>query len=115
MDVSGLSFLNLLLLEKVQLSWLPGWLPEDKLAIALQANPAVEWYLRHKCPPLSAWLDRVTTVPQAVTDPVLIRQAEVDVLASMTDLMVYAVDPAIKVCSSFAREIPTRIMLSMIF
>ncbi len=33
--------------------------------------------------------------PPAVTDPVLIRQAEVDVLASMTDLMVYAVDPAI--------------------
>ena len=42
MDVSPLSFNTLLLLEQVQLSWLPGWLPEDKLAIALQANPAVE-------------------------------------------------------------------------
>jgi SAM-dependent methyltransferase len=95
MDVSGLSFLNLLLLEQVQLSWLPGWLPEDKLAVALQANPAVEWYLRHKCPPLNDWLDRVMAVPRAITDPAAIRQAEIDVLASMTDLMVYAVDPAV--------------------
>jgi len=42
-DVSDLSFLTLLLLEQVQLSWFPGWLPEDRLAIALKANPAVEW------------------------------------------------------------------------
>jgi len=95
MDVSGLSFLNLLLLERVQLSWFPGWLPEEPLAIALQANPAVEWYLRHKCPPLNDWLDRVLAAYQPATDPVMIRQAEVDVLASITDLIVYAVDPAV--------------------
>jgi SAM-dependent methyltransferase len=95
MDVSQLSFLNLLLLEQIQLSWLPGWLPEDKLAIALKANPAVEWYLRHKCPQLNDWLDRVMSTPQTAPDPVSIRQAEIDVLASMTDLLVYAVDPAV--------------------
>ena len=95
MDVSNLSFLALLLLERVQLSWLPGWLPEEKLAIALNANPCVEWYLRHKCPELKDWLDRVMSTPQTVADPVSIRQAEIDVLASMTDLLVYAVDPAV--------------------
>jgi SAM-dependent methyltransferase len=95
MDVSHLSFLTFLLLEKVQLSWLPGWLPEDKLAIALKANPAVEWYLRHKCPALNEWLDRVMSAPQTAPDPIPIRQAEIDVLACMTDLVVYAVDPAI--------------------
>ncbi len=30
MDVSQLSFNTLLLLEQVQLSWLPGWLPEKE-------------------------------------------------------------------------------------
>ncbi len=58
-DVNNLSFNTLLLLERVQLSWMPGWLKEDELAIALQANPAVEWYLRHKCPEIDGWVDAV--------------------------------------------------------
>jgi SAM-dependent methyltransferase len=94
-DVSHLSFLTILLLEQVQLSWFPGWLPEDRLAIALKANPAVDWYLRHKCPQLNDWLDQIMATAQTATDPIVIRQAEIDVLASMTDLVVYAVDPAI--------------------
>ncbi len=49
-DVTKLSFNTLLLLERVQLSCFPGWVPEEELAIALQANPTVEWYLRHKFP-----------------------------------------------------------------
>jgi SAM-dependent methyltransferase len=95
MDVSHLSFLTVLLLEQVQLSWFPGWLAEDRLAIALKANPVVEWYLRHKCPQLKDWLDRVMATAQTVADPIAIRQAETDVLASMADLVVYAVDPTV--------------------
>jgi SAM-dependent methyltransferase len=83
------------LLERVQVSWLPGWLPEDQLAIALKANPAVEWYFRHKCPQLNDWLDRVMSTSLGSMEPGSIRKAEMDVLASMTDLLVYAVDPAI--------------------
>jgi len=95
MDVSHLPFLTLLLLERVQLSWFPGWLSEDKLAIALKANPAVEWYLRHKCPELKEWLDRILAASQTAPDPVAVRHAEIDVLASITDLLIYATDPAI--------------------
>ncbi len=95
MDVSHLSFFTVLLLEQVQLSWFPGWLPEDRLAIALRANPAVEWYLRHKCPPLKDWLDQVMAIAPTVTDPIAIRQAEIDVLAPITDLVIYVVDPAV--------------------
>jgi SAM-dependent methyltransferase len=96
MDVSHLSFNTLLLLEQVQLSWLPGWLPENELRIALRANPVVEWYFRHKCPQTNEWLDRVMAiVPDAVHSPAEIRQAEVEILASMTDLVIYAVDPSI--------------------
>ena len=95
MDVSHLSFFTVLLLEQVQLSWFPGWLPEERLAIALKANPIVEWYLRQKCPQLNDWLDQPMATAQTVTDRVAICQAEIDVLASMADLVVYAVDPAI--------------------
>lgn len=96
MDVSRLSFNTLLLLEQVQLSWLPGWLPENELRIALRANPVVEWYFRHKCPSTNEWLDRVMAVEQDVfPNPVEIRQAEIEILASMTDLVIYAVDPSV--------------------
>ena len=56
-DVTNVSFNTLLLLEREQLSWLPGWLPEPELATALKAHPAVEWYLRHKNPDLNSWVD----------------------------------------------------------
>jgi 2-polyprenyl-3-methyl-5-hydroxy-6-metoxy-1,4-benzoquinol methylase len=97
MDVSPLSFNNLLLLEQVQLSWLPEWsLPKDKFKVALQANPPVEWYFRHKCPSLNGWLDELMSnrpdLNQCTSEE--IRQAEIEILTSMTDLMVYAIDPA---------------------
>jgi len=97
MDVSRVSFNAVLLLEQVQLSWMPGWLPEQELGLALKANPAVEWFMRHKCPQLNEWLDRVMSAVHGddLDDPVKIRQAEVSVLGSMTDLVVYAVDPGV--------------------
>jgi len=98
MDVTSLSFNTLLLLERVQLGWFPGWAPETDLAIALRANPVVEWYLRHKCPQLNQWLDRIMMagLPDSpLTNVAEIRQAEVAVLEAITDLLVYAVDPAV--------------------
>ncbi len=58
-DATSLSFNTLLLLERVQLGWFPGWVPEEELAVALRANPVVEWYMRHKCPEIAGWLDGV--------------------------------------------------------
>ena len=95
MDTSHLSFNTLLLLEQVQLSWLPGWLPENELRIALKANPVVEWFFRHKCPQVNEWLDQVMAIDPDPCSPAEIRQAEINVLSSMTDLIIYAVDPSI--------------------
>lgn len=96
-DVSTLSFNSLLLLERVQLSWFPGWLSEAELAVALKANPVVEWYLRHKCPELNAWLDGVMAGQGAVSESSTgeIRQAEEAVMGSINDLLTYVVDPAV--------------------
>jgi SAM-dependent methyltransferase len=103
MDVTNLSFNALLLLERIQLSWFPGWVPEKELSIALKANPAVEWYLRHKCPELNDWLDK-KVLPQADNinnSKHTIRQAEKTVLQSLNDLLVYVIDPTIYDTRSF--------------
>jgi SAM-dependent methyltransferase len=111
MDVSPLSFNTLLLLEQVQLSWLPGWLPEKALRIALQANPVVEWYFRHKCPQTNDWLDQVMSLNDNTSySPDEVRQAEVEVLASMTDLIIYAVDPSIYDAQPFLKWDPNELL-----
>jgi len=94
-DVSDLSFNVLLLLEREQLTWLPGWLPEPELATALKANPAVEWYLRHKNPVLNPWIDQVLPQADSSATPERIRAAEETILRTINDLVVYAVDPQI--------------------
>ncbi|MGD2158635.1 MAG: methyltransferase domain-containing protein [Anaerolineales bacterium] len=95
MDVSNLSFNTLLLLERVQLSWFPGWVPEEELGTALSANPTVEWYLRHKCPDIEPWLDQVMTKGNPSASPEDTRRAEETVLQAINDLVVYVVDPAV--------------------
>lgn len=100
-DVTDLSFNTLLLLERVQLSWFPGWLPEGELAVALHANPTVEWYMRHKCPELEEWLDGVMARPPEAASETRVREAERAILRSINDLVVYAVNPGAYDAQSF--------------
>ena len=93
-DVTDLSFKTVLLLERDQLGWLPGWLPEPELGIALRANPAVAWFLRHKNPAIRDWVETVLSAAPEDSSPGEVRQAERCVLESMNDLVCYAVDPA---------------------
>jgi SAM-dependent methyltransferase len=97
MDVSQVSINSLLLLEAVQISWFPNWLPKKELAIVLHANPVIEWYFRNKCLQVNAWVDSVMENGKNsfTTDPGIIRQAEIALLKSVEDLVVYAVDPAV--------------------
>jgi len=69
--------------------------PEDKLAVALRANPAVEWYLRHKCPDINRWLDHVLAKECRPVNQDEIRPAELSVLNAINDLLVYVIDPTI--------------------
>ena len=94
-DISKLSFNTLLLLEREQLAWLPGWLPETELATALHANPVVEWFLRHKNPELSPWVDSVMEKGDPAATATEVRAAEETLLRSMNDLVCYIVDPEI--------------------
>jgi len=99
MDVSNVSFNALLLLERVQLTWLPGWIAEgagrEELALALAANPAVSWFIRRKCPEVAAWVDELLSSVPGIADAQRVRAAEVAVLQAIEDLLVYALDPSI--------------------
>lgn len=93
MDMSKVSINSLLLLERIQLSWMPGWLDEDCLAVVLDSNPAVAWYMRNKCPEIAPWLDKVQA--ENPSDKFSAREAELHILKQLDDLMVYALDPAV--------------------
>ncbi|MEE4193954.1 MAG: class I SAM-dependent methyltransferase [Anaerolineae bacterium] len=95
LDVTPLSFNTLLLLERVQIGWLPGWPPEKEMAIALHANPVVRWYLIHKNPDIRDWVRRICDENSPSQDPTATRIAEEAVMRSLNDLLTYAVDPDI--------------------
>ncbi len=65
------------------------------MALALQANPVVEWYLRHQCPEVAPWLDQLGAVVVDAGDPRAVRAAELSILRKMNDWLVYVTDPAI--------------------
>ena len=94
-DTTDLSFNNLMLLERAQISWLPGWIPDREMALALRANPHVAWFLQHKCPEVGPWLDELGSMAPEDIDPQAVYAAEQTVLQTINDLMVYAIDPGI--------------------
>jgi hypothetical protein len=100
-DPSVLSFQSILLFERIQLSWFPGWrFPEPAMSLALEANPAVAWFIAHKCPEAAGWvkaeLERGLRVRGGkALRPEDVRQVEVAALSTLIDLLVYAVEPEI--------------------
>lgn len=94
-DVTQLPFNVLLLLERAQISWFPGWVPEKELGVALQANPCVAWYLKEKCPDIEPWVEKVLSQAEEVHEPERVREVEIEVMNKINDLLVYVVDPTL--------------------
>jgi SAM-dependent methyltransferase len=105
MDTTQISFNHLLLLEEVQISWLKG-LSEESLpamASALNANPIVSWYLRHKCPSISSWLDKINAIDVPENDPDRVYEAEQQIMKTINDWLVYVIDPDISDAQPFLK------------
>lgn len=92
-DVTSLSFNSLLLLEREQLRWFPGWLPEKELAVALNGNPTVAWFLQHKCPDIKDWIVKILSWDEQEVTTADLREAEIVLMNAINDLLVYALDP----------------------
>jgi len=94
-DTTRLSFRSLLLFERLQIGRLEGYLPENDLAIALKANPEVDWFFRHKCPEISPYLDKVIKLALLEANTNNVREAEQRILAKLNDWLTYVIDPTI--------------------
>jgi SAM-dependent methyltransferase len=102
-DTRKLSFRSLLLLERVQISRLDGYALENDLALALKANPDVDWYFRHKCPEIVPFLDQIAKPLMSLPNNDEINVAEQNVLMRLNDWLTYVVDPAIYDQQPFVR------------
>lgn len=91
------SFNCFTLLERFQIRLMLdscGWRNEKaewkrSMGIALNANPAVRWYLERRCPECAAVIAELTAAASAVTSKEQIRQAEIYAMSSVEDFVVY--------------------------
>ncbi len=103
-DTTKLSFKSLLLLEKWQIKLFPKMPSLEKaFTITLKANPEVEWFLRHKCPEISGWLDKVLLLEATGSGAEDIRKSELAIMDEINDWLTYAIDPAIYDNQSFLK------------
>ena len=91
------SFNAFLLMERFQIRLMMnsgGWRNNNEewkrsMGIALNANPAVKWYLMHRCPECAPIILVLTDNAPPVTDAEQIRKAEGYALISVEDFTVY--------------------------
>ncbi len=91
------SFNSFLLMERFQISLMMssgGWLNEKpewrrSMGIALNANPAVMWYLKRRCPECAQLVDEMANNAPITVSQEEIRTAEVFALASVEDFVIY--------------------------
>lgn len=94
-DATKLSFKSLLLLERWQIELLSKRTFGKDFAIAIKANPEVEWFLRNKFPEISGWLDKILSIELADSSIEDIRKAELAIMDEINDWLTYAIDPAV--------------------
>jgi SAM-dependent methyltransferase len=92
-NVEEFSFYCFLLMERFQIRLMFGnsqseeW--RSNMGIALGYNPAVKWYVTHKCPECAPVIEEICAdIPKGL-GPDEIRRAEVFVLASAEDFVTY--------------------------
>ena len=95
LDVTDISFNALLLLEPLHVLYLAKSQPSREMGTALAANPAVQWFLAKTYPPIADTIEACLALAPTFTTPQACREAEVAVLDTMQDWLIYVLDPAI--------------------
>lgn len=95
LDVSEINFNSLLLLEPLHVQYLSQRKPDRTTGIALKVNPWVGWYLKQTYPPIGEYIDKCLGLVEGDQSPEEIRKAELAVLDSMHDWLIYVLDPTI--------------------
>jgi len=110
-DPKEYSFNSMLLLERFQIHLMMrtgGWRNEKdkwrrRMGIALNANPAVMWYLKRRCLECAALVDEIAAQAPATTNARRIRRAEIYALASVEDFTIYTTPEVMDTQCDFIR------------
>jgi len=95
LDVTDISFNALLLLEPLHLRYLAQKQPSQAMGTALASNLAVIWYLRQIYPPIRDYVDGCLALANPDPSREEVREAEITVLDTMQDWLIYVLNPAI--------------------
>lgn len=93
LDVSRIDFYALLLLEPLHVQYISQREPDQSMGIVLQAYPAVVWYLRQTYPPIAPYIEACLELADPAPTPSRLRAAEIEVLDSMQDWLIYLLEP----------------------
>jgi SAM-dependent methyltransferase len=94
LDVSKLSIYALLLLEPLHCAYIAEREPDKAMGTVLHAHPAVLWYLKQHYPPISTYCKKCLELGEASPKPEALRTAEIKILDSMQDWLIYVLDPS---------------------
>lgn len=94
LNVNAIDFNALLLLEPLHAAYLAQRQPDEAMGTALSAYPAVQWYLAQIYPPIKGYLQHCLALGKIDPSVEDLRRAEIAVLNSMHDWLIYVLDPA---------------------
>jgi ubiquinone/menaquinone biosynthesis C-methylase UbiE len=86
---------DIFLLEKFQIEYWPGWVPERELSAILWEYPGIKHFLMRKCPEISTFLDKSTAEFGPAKDPAELACCEETLVWTIADLLVYNKCPEI--------------------
>ena len=93
LDVTDLDFNALLLLEPFHADYISQRQPDKDIGTALNAHPAVQWYLEQIFPPIKTFIADCLALADQNPTSAQIRTAEIAVMDSMQDWLIYVLDP----------------------
>ena len=115
-DCGDYSFNSFLLLERFQIHMMfgPGrdkkW--RRRMGVALRANPAVKWYLEHRCPARAEAIAQIAAeAPRANARK--IRKAEIYVMQCAEDFVTYTTPEVMEASCRFIRDWDKERLLEM--
>ena len=94
LEVADIDFNTMLLLESLHVRYIAERTPGEAMGTALAAHPAVQWYLEKLYAPVSNYNQACLTMALENPTPEQIREAEIAVLNTMQDWLIYVLDPA---------------------
>ena len=86
---------DLYLLESFQISYLPGWIPEEEFACVIEHNPEIAVFLEKKYPPIALFINRIREENSSSVPDKCSRECAERLLWTIADMLVYGKCPEV--------------------